>query len=118
MIPLAANGTLILGVPIGTNNFVNDAEGKELADCDQQCQKLICFPFANCFPLLSGHCANWKLIYLARNVSPMTMPPNAEYFECIIHKLVENCFTLPLTSPTRLENIFSQLDLQQIKILA
>jgi hypothetical protein len=53
LILLAAKGTVILGVRIGNNDFVNDAVRKELADCDQQCQKLIRFPFANCFILLT-----------------------------------------------------------------
>ncbi len=120
LIPLAVKGTVILGVPIGTNDFVNDEIGKELADCDQQCKKLVRFPFANCFLLLTRYCTNWKLIYLARNVSPMTMLPHAESFDCMIDKMIENCFTLPFISPTRLVNIVpgSQLDSQQIIQLA
>ncbi len=51
-------GTVILGVPIGTNDFVNDEIGKELSNCDQQYKKLVHFPFADCFLLLTRYCAN------------------------------------------------------------
>jgi hypothetical protein len=120
LIPLAVKGTVILGVPIGTNDFVNDAIGKEPADCDQQRKKLVHFPFANCFLLLTRYCANRKLIYLARNVSPMTMLPHAKSFDYMIDKMIENYLTLPLITPTRLVDIApgSRLDLQQIIQLA
>jgi hypothetical protein len=61
---LIPQGTVILGVPIGTYDFANNAGGKELAGCDQQCQKLIRFPFANCF-IFTCYCSNRKLIYFA-----------------------------------------------------
>ncbi len=111
---------MILGVPIGTNNFVNDEIAKELACCDQQCKKLVRFPFVNCFLLLTRYCANRKLVYLARIFSPMTMLPHAESFVCMIDKMIENYFTLPLISPTHLVNIASgsRLDSQQIIQLA
>ena len=105
MIPLAAKRTAILGIPIGTNDFVHDAVRKELADCDLQGQKLILFPVANCFILLTRNCSNWKLIYLARNISPITMRPHAENFDSMIDMMLEKNFTLPLTIATRLENI-------------
>ncbi len=34
LIPLAAKGTVIIGVSIGTNDFVNVKVRKELSDCD------------------------------------------------------------------------------------
>ncbi len=61
LIPLAAKGILILGVPIGTKDYVNNAIRKEIADCKQQCQKLVSFPFANCFILVTRYCCNWKV---------------------------------------------------------
>ncbi len=61
LIPLAAKGILILGVPIGTKDYVNDAIRKEIADCKQQCQKLIRFPFANFIILVTRYCCSGKL---------------------------------------------------------
>jgi hypothetical protein len=50
----------------------------------------------------------------------MTILPHADSFDCMIDNMVDNYFILPLTSPTRLENIVpgSQLDLQQMIQLA
>jgi hypothetical protein len=35
LIPLAADGTVIPGVPIGTKDYMNDAIRKEIASCEQ-----------------------------------------------------------------------------------
>ncbi len=56
MIPVTTQGTVIVGVPIGTNDYVNAAIQQILADCDQEFQKLVRFPFANCFMLLLRYC--------------------------------------------------------------
>ncbi len=72
-LPLATKGTRIVGVPIGATDYVHDAIRQVLADCDQEFQKVVRFPFANCFILLIRYCCNKKLMYLQRNVSPHIM---------------------------------------------
>ncbi len=62
LIPLAKGGTVILGVPVDTKEYVNDAIRNELAECDQLCQKLFRFQFANCFIILTRYCPNRKPI--------------------------------------------------------
>jgi hypothetical protein len=51
MIPVTTQGTVIVREPIGTNDYVNAAIQQVLADCDQEFQKLVRFPFAtvSCF---------------------------------------------------------------------
>ena len=87
LIPVATQGTIIVGVPVGTHAFVNTALSQFLADCEQEFQKLIRFPFANCFLLLLRYCCNRKPIYLERNVSPELMLPHAHKFDQIIDSL-------------------------------
>jgi hypothetical protein len=87
-IPVAAQGTVIVGVPVGTPAFVDAAVSQVLADCEQEFQKLTRFPFANCFLLLLRYCCNQKLMYLMRNVSPQIMLPHAEKFDKMIEHLL------------------------------
>jgi hypothetical protein len=119
-LPLATKGTRIVGVPIGTTDYVNDEIQKELADCDQEFQKLVRFPFANCLILLIRYCCNRKLMYLQRNVSPCIMLPHATQFDSMIDQMMEQSFNLKLTSDVDLENIVpgSRLTSEQIIQLA
>ena len=101
-------------------NCQNKAISKILADCDQEFQKLIRFPFATCFLLLVKYCSNQKLIYLGRNVYPVIMFPHAVNFDSMIDQMIAKYFNFKLTSLARLENIApgSRLDSQQIIQLA
>ena len=107
-------------MPIGTTDYVNDEIQKELADCDQEFQKLVRFPFANCLILLIRYCCNRKLMYLQRNVSPCIMLPHATQFDSMIDQMMEKSFNLKLTSGVDLENIVpgSRLTSEQIIQLA
>jgi hypothetical protein len=96
LIPVATQGTMIVGVPVGTTDLVNTALSQFLADCEQEFQKLLRFPFANCFMFLLRYCCNRKPIYLERNVSPELMLPHAKKVDQIIDSLFEKYFCIPL----------------------
>ena len=120
LIPVATQGTIIVGVPVGTTNFVDAALSQFLADCEQEFQKLLRFPFANCFMLLLRYCCNRKPVYLGRNVSPEKMLPHAKKFDHIIDSLFEKYFNIPLASTSNLRDIIpgSRLGVQHIRKLA
>jgi hypothetical protein len=119
-VPLVTKGTVVVGVPIGTKDFVDDAIRKVLSDCAQEFQKLTRFPFANCFILLLRYCCNQKLMYLMRNVSPTIMLQHAHHFDNMIQSLFAQYFHINLTSNSVLEDIVpgSRLDAAQIIQLA
>jgi hypothetical protein len=119
-VPLVTKGTVVVGVPIGTKDFVDDAIRKVLADCAQEFQKLTRFPFANCFILLLRYCCNQKLMYLMRNVSPTIMLQHAHHFDNMIQSLFAQYFHINLTSNSVLEDIVtgSRLDAAQVIQLA
>jgi hypothetical protein len=78
MIPVTTQGTVIVGEPIGTNDYVNAAIQHVLAPgISKTALKLVRFPFANCLMLPLRYCCNQKLMYLMRNVSPEIMLPNS-----------------------------------------
>jgi hypothetical protein len=117
-VPLVTKETVVVGVPIGMKDFVDDAIRKVFADCEQF-QKLIQFPFANCFILLLCYCCNQKLMYLMRNIFPTIMLQHAHYFDNKIQSLFYNNFKLSLinlTSASVLEG--NELDASQIIQLA
>ncbi len=47
-IPVVTKGAVVVGVPIGTNEYNCDKVQQTLAECEQEFQKLISFPYANC----------------------------------------------------------------------
>ncbi len=59
LIPVAMQGTIIVGVPVGTIDFVNTALSRFLAESEQEFQKLIRFSFAHC--LMCKRLENWLL---------------------------------------------------------
>ena len=119
-IPVVTQGTVVVGVPIGTNDYIRDTVQQTLASCEQEFQKLICFPYANCFMLLLRYCCNQKLMYLMRNVSPEIMLPHATNFDGMIEQMFAQYFNLNLTTTAVLQDIVpgSRLDSQQIIQLA
>jgi hypothetical protein len=120
--PLVTKGTVAVGVPIGTKDFVDDAIRKVLADCAQEFQKLTRFPLAYCFILLLRYCCNQKLMYLMSNASPTIMLQHAHPFDSMIHSLFAQYFQIKLTSLSAsvLEDIVpgSRQDASQIIQLA
>ncbi len=111
---------MLVGVPVGTTEFVDAAISQVLLDCQQEFQKLIRFPFANCFILLLRYCCNQKLMYLMRKVSPEIMLPHAQKFDTMIEHFLAQYFNLDLTTAVNLSDIApgSRLDSNQVKQLA
>ena len=119
-IPVVTKGTVIVGVPIGTKEYICDTVQQNLAECEQEFHKLIHFPYANCFMLLLRYCCNQKLMYLMRNVSPEIMLPHATHFDGMIEHMFAQYFKLNLTTTAVLQDIVpgSRLESQQIIRLA
>ena len=110
----------MVGVPIGTKEFIDGAVTEILDQCASEFHKLHSFPFANCFLILLRYCCNQKLMYLLRNVSPVIMMQHAQKFDHMIDNMISTYFGFSLASTASLENIVpgSRLDSQQLIQLA
>ncbi len=119
-IPVVTKVAVVVGVPIGTNEYIRDTVQQTLAECEQEFQKLICFPYANCFMLLLRYCCNQKLMYLMHNDYPEIMLPHATHFDGMIEQMFAQYFNLNLTTSAVLQDIVPgfRLDSQQIIQLA
>uniref|UniRef100_A0A7S0MI74 Uncharacterized protein n=1 Tax=Cryptomonas curvata TaxID=233186 RepID=A0A7S0MI74_9CRYP len=110
-LPLVTQGTVVVGVPIGTPQFIHQTIRKIIADCAADLAKLIPFPHGTFFLLILRYSSNQKLMYWMRTVSPDFMMEHALRFDQLVEDTFAEYFDANMAAVIPLENIIPGMPL-------
>ena len=92
-IGVVRNGFEVVGVPIGSQEFINDVMSDKLVDLNKSLQLLTLIDPIYALPLLK-FCIHTRMSYLARALKPWNSRDSFEVYDLLILKIVKDLFGL------------------------